>query len=45
MTLSGYRIGIKIDKYPLSVEQNNYLSKIVNVYTFYNFKFKSCLLV
>ena len=43
MTLSGYRIGIKIDKYPLSVEQNNYLSKIVNVYTFYNFKFKSCL--
>ena len=45
MTLSGYRIGIKIDKYTLSVEQNNYLSKIVNVYTFYNFKFKSCLLV
>ena len=29
---SGYRMGIKFDKDPLAVEQNNYLSKIVNVY-------------
>ena len=26
-------IGIKFDKDPLAVEQNNYLTKIVNVYT------------
>ena len=30
--VSEYRIGIKLDKVPLSVEQNNYLTKIVNVY-------------
>ena len=52
--LSGYGILIKIDKDPLSVEQNNYLRKIVNVYIVYdldvwprnptdNFKFKNCL--
>ena len=29
--LSGYRIKIKFDKDPLAVEQNNYLTKIVNV--------------
>ena len=32
MKLSEYKIGIKFDKYPLAVEQNNYLTKIVNVY-------------
>ena len=47
--LSKYRIGIKFDK-----DQNNYLTKIVNVYIVYdlnpcpknatnNFKFKKCL--
>ena len=52
--LSGYRIGIKFDKDPLAVEQNNYLIKIVNVYIAYdldawlrhptnNCKFKNCL--
>ena len=30
--LSVYRIGIKFDKDPLAVEQNNDLRKIVNVY-------------
>ena len=30
--LSGYRMGIKFDKNSLAVEQNNYLSKILNVY-------------
>ena len=30
--LSEYRIGIEFDKDPLTVEQNNYLTKIVNVY-------------
>ena len=30
--LSEYRIGIKFDKEPLAVEQNNYLNKIVNFY-------------
>ena len=51
---SEYRIGIKFDKDPLTVEQDNYLSKIVNVYIDYdldawprnstnNFKFKNCL--
>ena len=29
--LSGYRMRIKFDKDPLAVEQNNYLTKIVNV--------------
>ena len=54
MKLSGYRIGLKSDKDPLAVEQNNYLSKIVNVYIAFdlnalpsnptnNFKFKNCL--
>ena len=48
------RIGIKFDKDFLAVEQNSYLSKIVNVYIFYdldawprnltnNFKFKNWL--
>ena len=52
--LSGYRMGIKFDKDPLAVEQNNYLTKIVNVYIVYdleawprsptnNFKFNNCL--
>ena len=47
-------MGIKYDEDPLAVEQNNYLSKIVNVYSVYdldtwprnpanNFKFKNCL--
>ena len=34
--LSVYRIGIKFDKHPLAVEQNNYLRKIVNVYIIYD---------
>ena len=45
---------IKFDKDPLAVEQNNYLTKIVNVYIVYHlvtwprnpindFKFKNCL--
>ena len=49
-----YRIGRKFDKGPLAVEQNNYLTKILNVYIVYdldawprnptnNFKFKNCL--
>ena len=48
------RFGIKFDKYLLAVEQNNYLTKIVNVYIVYdlaawprnlsnNFKFKNWL--
>ena len=52
---SEYRIGIKLIKDPLAVEQNNYLSKIVNIYTVSdldtwpknptnNFKFKNCFL-
>ena len=52
--LSGYRMGIKFDKDPLPVEQNKYLTQIVNVYIVYdldawpknpaeNFKFKNCL--
>ena len=47
-------MGIKFDEDPLAVEQNNYASKIVNVYIVYdldawprnptnNFKFKNCL--
>ena len=51
---SEYRIGIKFDKYPLAVEQNNYLTKILNNYIAYdldawlrnttnNFKFKNFL--
>ena len=34
--LSGYRIGIKFDKDPLALEQNKYLSKILNVYMVYD---------
>ena len=34
--LSGYRIGIKLDKDPLAIEQNNYLTKIANVYIVYD---------
>ena len=52
--LSEYRIGIKFDKDPLAIEQNNYFTKISNVYIVYdldawprnpinNFKFKNCL--
>ena len=52
--LSRYRTGIKFDKDPLIVEQNNYLSKIVNVYIVNDldawpshrtnsFEFKNCL--
>ena len=54
MTLFGYRIWIKFDRDPSAVEQNNYLTKIINVYIVYNldawpripannFKFKNCL--
>ena len=54
LKLSENRIGIKIYKDPLSVEQNNYLIKIVNIYIIYNldawprkpannFKFKNYL--
>ena len=31
-----YKIRIKFDKDPLAVEQNNYASKIVNVYIAYD---------
>ena len=52
--LSEYRIGIKFEKDSLTVEQNNYSTKIVNVFIVYdlgscsknptnNFKFKNCL--
>ena len=52
--LSGYKTGINVDKGPLAIEQNNYLTKIVNVYIVYdlaawsrnttnNLKFKNCL--
>ena len=52
---SGYNMGTKIDKYHLAVQQNNYSSKIVNVYIVYeldtyprnptnNFKFKNAYL-
>ena len=54
INLSECRIGIKLDKDPLAVEQNYYLTKIVNVYIVHelnawpknptnNFKFKNCL--
>ena len=36
ITLFGYRIWIKFDKDSSAVEQNNYLTKIVNVYIVYN---------
>ena len=52
--LSTYRMGIKFDKEPSAVEQNNYLNKIGSVYIVYdldawpknftyNFNFKNCL--
>ena len=52
--LSGYRMRIKFDKESLAVDQNNYLTKTINVYTVYdlddwsrnptnNFKFRNCL--
>ena len=52
--LFGYRIGIKFDKDPLAVEQNNYLTKILNFYIVHdletcpkiplrNFTLKNCL--
>ena len=31
-------MGIKFDKDPLGIEQNNYLTKIVNVYIVYDLK-------
>ena len=34
--LSECRIGIKFDKVPLAIEQNNYLTKIANVYIVYD---------
>ena len=54
INLSEYRIGIKFDKDPLAVKQNNYLNKIVNVSIVYDldawprnptnyFKFKNWL--
>ena len=33
--LSGHMIGIKFDKDTLAVEQNNYLTKVVNIYIVY----------
>ena len=52
--ISGYRMRIKFDKDPLAIEQNNYLTKLGNVYIVYelkdwpqdpinNFKFINCL--
>ena len=52
--LPEYKIGIKFDKDPLAVEQNNYATKIVNVCIIYDlnawqrnptnkFKFKNCM--
>ena len=54
INLSKYNLGINFDKDPLTVEQNNYLTNIVNVYIVYDldactgnptnsFKFKNCL--
>ena len=37
--LSGYRMRIKFDKGPLAVKQNNYLTKIVNIYIVHESKF------
>ena len=33
--LSGYKVGTRFDKDLLPVEQNNYTTKIVNAYNFY----------
>ena len=35
--LPGYKMGTKFDKDPQAIEQNNYLTKIVNVYIVYDF--------
>ena len=54
--IQGYRMGIKLSKDPLVLEENSYLNKIVNIYIVYylnsqprshtnNFKFKNCLFV
>ena len=54
INLFGYKMQIKFDKDPLAVEQNNYLTKIVNIYIvhdldgwtkimFRNFTLKKCL--
>ena len=54
MNLSGYRMGIGFYKDPLSAEEKNYATKIINVYLVYDldvwpiispntFKFKNCL--
>ena len=54
--LSRHRMGRKLDKDTLAVEENNYLTKIVNIYIVSglytwskvptnNFKFKNCLFV
>ena len=32
---SGYKVGVKFDKVPSAVEQNNYVTKIVNTYIVY----------
>ena len=53
---SEYKIGVKFDKILLAVEQNDYLSKIANIYTVYNldacprnpnnnFKLRNCFFV
>ena len=42
--LSGYKMGIKFDRDLLAVEQNNYLSKIVNLYIVYDVDAWSILL-
>ena len=34
--LFGHRMVIKVDKDPLAIKQNNYLSKILNVYIVYD---------
>ena len=34
--LSGYKIGIKLDKDPLAVERISYWTKVVNVYIAYD---------
>ena len=36
MKLSAYKVGVKFNKDPLAVEQNNYATKIVNAYTIYD---------
>ena len=42
--LSEYGIGIKFDKNPLAVEQNNYLTKIVNFSIVYDLEIQEILL-